>query len=147
MNNLKPLQEDLMSNDIMSYFENDRFAALVGIKLVEVKPGYAKATMEITDKHLNAGNIVQGGALFTLADLAVAAAAYPYGQVSLGVHASISFFLSPKGKILIAEAKEISASKKIGNYNVDIFDEDENLIARFTGIAYKKKDKIESDKG
>lgn len=134
-----------MSNDIMSYFDNDRFAAYVGIKLVEVKPGYAKANMEITDKHLNAVNIVQGGVIFTLADFAFAAASNSYGQVALGINANISYFQPPKGKILIAEAKEISANKKIASYNVDIYGEDKELIARFTGMVYRKKDKINLD--
>jgi acyl-CoA thioesterase len=135
--------EELMSNDIMSFFENDRFAAFVGIKLVEVKPGYAKANLEITDKHLNAVNIVQGGVLFTLADFAFAAAVNSYGQVSLAINANISFLKSPKGRILIAEAKEVSSSNKIANYTVDIFDENKEVIAKFNGIAYRKKDKLE----
>ncbi|KLU65808.1 MULTISPECIES: hotdog fold thioesterase [Desulfosporosinus] len=134
-----------MSKNIMKYLENDRFAALAGIKLVEVKPGYAKANMKITDDHLNAVNIVQGGAIFTLADFAFAAASNSYGQVSLGINANISFFRPPKGNILIAEAKELSSSKKIGNYNVDILDEDGEIIARFNGIVYKKKDEIKID--
>jgi acyl-CoA thioesterase len=129
----------------MNYFEKDRFAAFVGIKLVEVKPGYAKANMEITDKHLNAANIVQGGVIFTLADFAFAAASNSYGQVSLGINANISYFQPPKGRILIAEAKEISANKKIASYNVDIVDENKEVIASFTGMVYRKKDKIECD--
>ena len=132
-----------MSNDIITYFGKDRFAALVGIKLVEVKPGYAKANMEITDKHLNAVDIVQGGVTFTLADFAFAAASNSYGQVSLGINANISYFQPPRGKMLIAEAQEISATKKIANYNVDIYDEEKNVVARFTGIVYRKKDKLE----
>jgi len=134
-----------MKNDIMSYFEKDRFAAFVGLKLVEVKPGYAKVKMEITDKHLNAVNIVQGGVIFTLADFAFEAASNSYGEVSLGINANISYFQPPKGKILIAEAKEISANKKIASYNVDIYGEDKELIARFTGMVYRKKDKLNLD--
>lgn len=129
----------------MSYFEKDRFAAFVGLKLVEVKPGYAKVKMEITDKHLNAVNIVQGGVIFTLADFAFEAASNSYGEVSLGINANISYFQPPKGKILIAEAKEISANKKIASYNVDIYGEDKELIARFTGMVYRKKDKLNLD--
>lgn len=131
-----------MSNDIMSYFEKDRFAAFIGIKLVDVKPGYAKAKIEITERHLNAVNIVQGGVIFTLADFAFAAASNSYAQLALGINANISYFKPPKGKILTAEAKEISATKKIANYNVDILDETMEIIARFTGTAYRKNDKI-----
>lgn len=129
-------------NSMISFFEKDRFAAFVGIKLVEVEPGYAVAKMEITDKHLNAVDVVQGGAIFTLADFAFAAASNSYGQVSLAINVNISFFRSSKGRILIAEAKEISANKKLASYNVDIFDENKELIARFNGMVYRKKDKI-----
>lgn len=131
------------SNDMIRFFDHDRFAALAGATLVEVKPGYAMAKMEISDKHLNAVNIVQGGATFTLADFAFAAASNSHGQVALGIHAAISYFQPPKGKFLMAEAKEISANKKLASYNVDIFDEDQELVARFTGTVYRKKDKIE----
>jgi len=131
-----------MKNDLMRYFEKDRFAALVGIKLVEVEPGYAKAILEITDQHLNAVNIVQGGVIFTLADFTFAAAANSYGQVSLGINANISYFQPPKGKMLMAEAIEISANTKIASYSVDICGEDKELVARFTGMAYRKKDMI-----
>ena len=54
---------------------HDRFAAEAGVELLEVREGYAKARMLVTDKHLNGGGVCQGGALFTLADLAFAAVA------------------------------------------------------------------------
>ncbi len=55
--------------DYIEFFKNDRFATEAGITLSEVRPGYAKAKLKINEHHLNAGNVVQGGALFTLADL------------------------------------------------------------------------------
>ncbi|AFM40948.1 hypothetical protein Desaci_1971 [Desulfosporosinus acidiphilus SJ4] len=134
-----------MSNDIMNYLDKDRFAAFVGIKLVEVKPGYAIARLEITDDHLNAVNIVQGGVIFTLADFAFAAASNSHGQVSLGINANISYFQPPQGKIITAIAKEVFINKKIASYNVEIFDEDEKIIARFTGMVYRKKDELPID--
>ena len=33
----------------------DRFAAEAGVELLEISPGYAKARMKVTEKHLNAG--------------------------------------------------------------------------------------------
>lgn len=122
--------------------KNDRFAALAGIELVKVEPGYALAKMKIEDKHLNALNIVQGGATFTLADFAFAAASNAHGRVAVGINASISYFQAPKGKVLFAEATELHASRRLASYNVDIRDENDGLIARFTGTVYKKKDKL-----
>ena len=51
----------------------DRFAANCGARLTEVAPGSAVAVMEVTQAHLNAGDVCQGGAIFTLADLVFAA--------------------------------------------------------------------------
>ena len=59
----------------IEFFKADRFAANAGVELMEVTPGYAKARMMVTIEHLNAGGVCQGGALFTLADLAFAAVA------------------------------------------------------------------------
>ena len=133
-----------MSDKIKKFFEKDQFAAYIGAKLIEVKPGYAVATIEISDKHLNAVHIVQGGVIFTLADFAFAAASNSHGYVSLGINVNISYFKSSaKGTTLTAEAKEVSRNKKLANYDVDIFNEDRDLIARFNGTAYIKKDKIE----
>jgi acyl-CoA thioesterase len=120
-----------MINDT-SFLKNDRFAALAGIELVKVEPGYALAKMNIEEKHLNGVNIVQGGATFTLADFAFAAASNAHGQVALGINASINYFQAPQGKVLFAEATELHASRRLANYNVDIYDENKELIARFT---------------
>ena len=57
------------------FLKNDRFAEMVGVELLEVERGYAKARMLLTPYHMNAVGVCQGGALFTLADLAFAAVA------------------------------------------------------------------------
>lgn len=69
----------------------DRFAAEAGVELLEISPGYAKARMKVTEKHLNAGGVCQGGALFTLADLAFAAVANSRGRLTLSLNANITF--------------------------------------------------------
>jgi molybdopterin-guanine dinucleotide biosynthesis protein MobB/phenylacetic acid degradation protein PaaD len=132
-----------MQDKILNFFKKDKFAAVNGIELIEVKPGYAAAEMKITDKHLNAAGIVQGGAIFTLADFAFASASNSYGTITLGVNANISYFNPAKGKILTAEAQEVNAGSKLSNYCVDIFDENEVHIARFNALGYRKKDKID----
>lgn len=118
--------------------ENDRFAAYLGIEIVAVDDDYAVVKMKITDDHLNGINIVQGGVIFTLADFAFAVASNEKGLVTVGINANISYFKPPKGKLLTAEAKKISSSKKLCNYSVDIFDESKDLIARFNATGYIK---------
>jgi len=127
-----------MNNNLIKLMENDRFAAFVGIELVKVQPGYAVAKMNISEKHLNGVDIIQGGAIFTLADFAFAAAANACGQITVAINANISFYKASNGKSLIAEAKEVSSSHKIANYNVDVFNEHRDHIAQLSITGYKK---------
>lgn len=128
-----------VQTDMIKLVERDKFAAYLGMKIIKVDYGYAVTQMEITDNHLNGVNIVQGGVIFTLADYAFAAASNSKGFATLGINAHISYFKSPKGKMLTAEAKEISSGNKLCSYNVDVFDENKDLIARFNGTGYIKK--------
>ena len=125
--------------NIKEFFKNDNFAAMSGIELLEVSPGYAKAVMNIEEKHLNALKTVQGGALFTLADLAFAAASNAYGNVAVAINANISFVKAATGKTLTAEAKETSINSKISTYTVNITDDKGDLVAIFQGMGYRKK--------
>ena len=50
---------------LKEFFEKDRFAKLAGAELLDIREGYAKARMLITEEHLNGGGICQGGAVFT----------------------------------------------------------------------------------
>ncbi len=127
-----------MTLNMTKSIENDRFAAYNGIKLVDIKPGFAVAEMKINENHLNGVDLVHGAAIFSLADYAFAAASNSRGVVTVSVNASISYFKSPKGPRLVAEAKEISSSKRLCSYNINIFDESNELVAQFTGTGYKK---------
>ena len=64
------------------FFKKDLFAENAGVVLLEVREGYSKARLEIKPEHLNAGARTQGGAIFTLADLALAAAANSHGTLA-----------------------------------------------------------------
>ena len=130
------------NNKFLKLLENDRFAAFVGVELMEMQPGYAVAKMEITEKHLNGVNIIQGGAIFTLADFAFAAASNACGQITVGINANISYFKPSDGKTLIAVAKEVSSSHKIANYNVEVFNELKDHIAQLSITGYKKNGTI-----
>src|SRR5512137_2636165 len=73
------------------YFKNDRFAERANIQLLAVSPGHARAKMTLHPHHLNGYGTVQGGAIFTLADLAFAAASNSHGTVAVAINVSISF--------------------------------------------------------
>lgn len=128
-----------MEKEMIEIIDNDQFAKFVGLELVKVEPGYAEARMAIHEKHLNGVNIVQGGAIFTLADFAFAAAANAVGKVTVSINANITYVKPARGKYLLAKATETSASRSLCNYTVDIFDEDNAvLIAKFNATGFIK---------
>jgi acyl-CoA thioesterase len=118
--------------------KNDRFASTNDIQLISVGKGEASAEMIVSEKHLNGVNIIQGGALFTLADFAFAAASNSHGRIAVASNASISFFKGVSSGKLIAVAKEYSSGKTLATYTVDIIDEEGTKIAFFNGTAFLK---------
>ncbi|MCD7930159.1 MAG: PaaI family thioesterase [Tannerellaceae bacterium] len=123
---------------IEEFLAGDRFALSAGVELLEVKKGYAKARMNITPEHLNGGGVCQGGAIFTLADLAFAAATNSHARMTLSITATINFFRSEKEGYLYAEAREIFDHKRLSNCEVSITNEKGDLIATLTGTGYRK---------
>ena len=119
--------------------DNDRFAAYAGIELVKAAPGYALARLEVKEKHLNGVNFVQGGVIFTLADFAFAAAANEAGVPTLGINATIAYTKGPRGKVITAEAKEISATNRLCTYEVVVYDEDGQTAAKMLATGYIKR--------
>jgi acyl-CoA thioesterase len=120
--------------------ENDRFAACNGCALTELREGFAKAEMTVMPNHINGGGVCQGGALFTLADLALAAVMNSHGNLTLGVESTITFLKSAKqGDHLVAEAIEVKNHHKMPYAEVKIYNEHRELLCAFTGIGYRKE--------
>jgi acyl-CoA thioesterase len=128
--------------NIKQFFTGDHYAKLSGIELLSVSPGIAVAQMQIQPHHLNAVGSVQGGAIFTLADLAFAAASNAYGKVAVAINVSITYMKAVSSGTLRAEAREVSANPKLGTYTVNVFDENNTLIAVFQGLVYRKEQTI-----
>lgn len=133
--------------NLKEFFEKDRFAKLAGAELMEIRPGYAKARMKITENHLNGGGICQGGAIFTLADLAFAAAVNSHLTMTFSTSSTISYFKGQKHGYIFAEACEIVNHHRMPFAEVRVTNEDGDLIAVFTSSGYRKHNiKIEADK-
>jgi len=127
---------------IDEFLRNDQFVNHCGIELVSYKPGYALTRMAVQPLHHNALGIVQGGAIFTLADFAFAAASNSHGTVAVAINVSITFMKAGKTGTLWAEASETSRNPKLGSYTVEVKDDQGDLVATFQGLAYRKKDKL-----
>ena len=133
--------------DIQQFLNaNDYFAAGAGCRIIEITEGRAVATMTVTKGHLNAGGVCQGGALFTLADLALAAVMNSRGQLTFGIQNNIMYLSSAReGDLLTAEAIEVFNHHKIPAVEVRITNQQGKLLCHVTGMAYRKPESLKYD--
>ncbi|WP_130861160.1 PaaI family thioesterase [Bacilliculturomica massiliensis] len=124
---------------LRAFFTADRFAMDAGITLDEAEPGRAVCSMIIQPRHLNAGNTVQGGAIFTLADFAFAAAANAGQPLTVSLSNQVTFLKPAKGGRLIAEAVCISGGKRTCFYRVTVTDDLGTNVAEMTVNGYIKR--------
>jgi acyl-CoA thioesterase len=135
-------QEGAAMAGLQRFFKNDQFAERANIELLSLSPGQARAKMTLHPHHLNGYGTVQGGAIFTLADFAFAAASNSHGTVAVAINVSITFMKAGTTGTLWAEAREISRNFKLGSYTVEVKDDQGELVALFQGLAYRKSEKI-----
>ncbi len=116
----------------------DQFARHNGIEIIEAGEGRARARMRLCPDHLNGLGMVHGGAIFSLADYAFAAACNSQGVVSVAVNGSISYIKAASGGELVAEAEEVQQDGKLGSCVVRVLDEEGDVVAMFQGLSYRK---------
>lgn len=124
---------------LKEFFLHDEFARLNGIEIIDIREGYARTQVRIEPRHLNAGGSVQGGVLFTLADLAFAAAANSHGQLTVTSAANITFLRGSKAGLITAEAQELVNHRHLPFCEVRVTDEEDQLLAIFTASGYRKQ--------
>jgi len=107
-----------------------------GIEIEEVREGYARIAVTVSETMLNGYATAHGGALFTLADTAFAYACNSYGLQTVA-HAASMNFLSPArtGDRIVAEAQAAMKSGRSGAYNVTLRTIDGRDIASFHGLS------------
>jgi acyl-CoA thioesterase len=129
-------------NQFRDFFAADRFAANAGAVIESVDEDSVCCSMEITPEHLNAGGVVQGGAVFTLADFTFAVhsnTGYVRGEetgITVGQSCGISFLKASRGSRLWAKSVCLSKGKTMSVYRVSVQDDQGVPIAEFTGNGF-----------
>ena len=132
------LSDDPTLEEIEAVFANDRFATeAAGCRVVSGEHGRAVCSMELADVHRNAMGNVMGGAIFTLADFALAICCNIGEEPTVSVDSSISFFRSTQGAALTATAVCDKPGRHLGFYTVTIEDDLGKQIAKMTATCYR----------
>jgi acyl-CoA thioesterase len=107
----------------------------LGMRLLEVRAGYARLSMIIEPRMVQGHGSAHGGLIFTLADSTFAFACNSYGPTTVAAHCDIAFLRpSVVGDELVAEAVERERYGRNGIYDVTVRRATDGVvIAEFRG--------------
>ena len=124
---------------IQHMLANDAMSQWLGVVIDEVATGLCRLHFDVREEMLNGFGILHGGVTFAAADSAFAFACNTHGLLTVALDAHISFVSSAKaGDRLFVEAKEVHLGNKTGFYKATVTNGTGELIATFTGTAYRK---------
>lgn len=133
-------KKDPTLEEVVEEFKGDRFGTLAGCYPVEAAEGHSVCEMPIVpERHYNLGNTVMGGAIFTLADFALAVACNYNAERTVSVTHTIDFMRAPKGDKLVATCDIDKRGRRMSFYTVDITDGEGRYCAKMTASTFTKE--------
>ena len=114
------------------------FGRLVGVDVLDWEPGRARTRLVPSAEQTNVHGFVHGGALFAAADTAFEVACNSYGRVCVGLDVSIHYAAPAQaGETLVAQARELSRSRRVASYHVDVVGEDGRPRCTALAVAFR----------
>jgi LAO/AO transport system kinase len=116
----------------------DGYARHMGLELMAGGAGAAAVRMRVGPQHLNFNGGCHGGAIFSLADMALGLACNSHGTIAALVDGNISISNgASEGDWLVAQATEVSRSRKLAVYRVEVKRAADGVhIACLSGTVY-----------
>jgi acyl-CoA thioesterase len=116
----------------------DRTAQGLEMRILNVRPGYSRVTMQVRSDMVNGHHICHGGMIFTLADTAFAYACNSHNLNTVASACNIDF-LAParENETLEAEAIERARAGRTGVYDVTVRTSGGKTVALFRGKSYR----------
>lgn len=101
-------------------------------------PGHATTRLVPGQDQTNVHGFVHGGALFALADTAFGVARNSYGRVCVGLDVTVHYASAAQpGETLVAEAVEVTRSRRVASYRVEVRGEGELVRCTVLAVAFR----------
>src|SRR4030042_6767313 len=78
--------------------QEDTFSQRIGVKLMELLPGFARTTLPITLETVNIHQKAHGGAIFSVADQACQAAGNSFAEPAVALQQNIHFLAAGRSR-------------------------------------------------
>ena len=130
-----------MNPEIATHIRKDSFADWLGATIETIEPGYSRVSLVVTASMLNFHGMTHGGLLFSLGDIAFAAASNSHGQTALALNVATSFIRATGvGDHLVAEAKEVHLGGATALYDIVITEKNsQQPVAKSQATVYRKR--------
>ena len=134
---MEEIPKEILKEIFEKIGSEDTFARLIQMKLIEVRPGYARSAIPITDEAVNIYQMAHGGAIFSVADQACEAAGNSFGEPAVALQHNIHFVAAGKsGDLLEATAKVTNRSNRIGLIEFEVTNQERLLLATGQQLIY-----------
>jgi acyl-CoA thioesterase len=127
-----------VSDELRDRIAADPYCATLGIDLLALEPGRAVTALTVTDDLVNFHDTPHGGAIYSLADAAFAAASNSHGETAIALETNVSYLEAVDvGETLTATAEETHLADSTAEYEVVVTDGDDERVATFRGRVYR----------
>ena len=126
---------------VLEVFRGDRLIQDFGMKLIEAREGYAKVSVVVEERFLNAHNIGHGVLTFAVADAAFALSVNAVSDAT-GVSWGFNILRAAKpGETLIAESRAIHKGRQQIVCELTVTTAEERLLAKgiFTALPVSRE--------
>jgi acyl-CoA thioesterase len=132
----------MINPDIVTHIRKDGYAHWLGATIEAIEPGYSRVSLVVTESMLNFHGMTHGGLLFSLGDIAFAAASNSHGQIAVALNVATSFLRATGvGDHLVAEAKEVHMGGATALYDIMVIEKKSGqLVAKSQATVYRKRD-------
>jgi len=109
-------------------------ASFLGLRLLELRAGYARVGMTLTAQHMNFYGVAFGGVIMSLADQAFGYAVNSLSYPSVASQFNTYFLSSARiGDELVAEAKVLKSGRRISLAEISVTNQNGKMLAKCSG--------------
>ena len=121
--------DSLINEILLQTARDDVYMKMLGIEIIDLSCGYAKSKMKITPQICNPYNSVDGGWLFSMADVTAGYAACTYGNYVSTISGNMNYIKPALDtQYIYCIGQVVRQGKKVSVYNVELSDDYGNIL-------------------